>query len=813
MIINHILHRKGLYSANELHQMIVEDGYIPVANHDELYQIRTTANLTFGLGTIWEGTYLGGRDKKYVQVEHIKLTSYLNSWIGIANISTFSGIYDGNCLRIDNLNIPSLGVNRSISIFGNVSGTVQNVVSANNIIKNNDSPGGFAIICNDLSAGGYVLNCFVYNSVLRITGSAVSSFVASVVAGTVDNCWSFNNVSSSTLYDSGDFCAKVSATGIVKNSGTINGTFNGGYIIGLFVGNNQGSIENCIATGNISANRQDTLMYTGGFCGRQITTSTASIKNCASLVNIVMNRAGSYVGGFIGTSTIGLIENCYCRASISRGGAVTNNGTGGFSGSNGTGCNITNCYCSTSIYTTGTKQGFVASNNGTITNSYWNTDYYPTSTNAIGRTTTQLMDLTPSAQIFTNWDTTLWEFGIPNDYPILKLIKEKYQIKITDTYIGIYSVSEIDYMIGILGYIPVVSATELEQVKTTVDYTFGVGTAWEGTYTAGLDKKYIQLSDIDLTAYQAGTGWNPIGDATTAFTGVYDGNYFKISNCVINNPTVDYQGLFGYISEAKIKNLEVSDFNITGNDYVGVIGYSNTASEVSHITSKDGTVTSESGYVGGLIGVCASGTLSWIVVDNVDVLKKGKYGIGAFAGFLSSTASIISFCLVKNSNVYSNSTVSTADVRAGGFVGLANGARINNSYVINTEVFAKGNSSGYPGIGGFVGRTINGGPTFTNCYSSSIISKSGNIPIGGFCGVLGSGTITNSYYDTDISGQTDTGKGLPRNTLQMNAGTSSSFILPDGTVDPDSLVDNAMYTNWLDSIWDFGTTNESPKII
>lgn len=812
MIINHILHRKGLYSANELHQMIVEDGYIPVANHNELYQIRTTANLTFGLGTIWEGTYLGGRDKKYVQVEHIKLTSYLNSWIGIGGTTAFSGIYDGNRLRIDNLNIPSLGVNRSISIFGNVSGTVQNVVSANNIIKNNDRSGGFAIICNGLSAGGYVLNCFVYNSVLTISDSASSSFVASVVAGTVDNCWSFNNVSSSSLSSSGDFCAKVSATGIVKNSGTINGTFNGGYRIGLFVGANEGTIENCIATGNISANNQDTLMYTGGFCGQQIETSTASIKNCASLVNIIMNVKGSYVGGFIGINAIGLIENCYCRASISRGGGGTNNGTGGFAGSNGTGCNITNCYCSTSIYTTGTKQGFVAVNNGTITNSYWNTDYYPTSTNAIGRTTTQLMDLTPSAQIFTNWDTTLWEFGIPNDYPILKLIKEKYQIKITDTYIGIYSVSEIDYMIGILGYIPVVSATEMDNIRYGTDFTFGVGTAWEGTYTSGLDKKYIQLADIEFNYDKTlpyPNGWEPIGNLVSPFTGIYDGNYFTINNFYINRPTNG--GTLGIFFDLRgtFKNSILTNAEVRCDSGSGIIaGWVRGGGIVSNVTISNSFIRSGNQSCTDIGGFCGkletSGLIknSKIIDSTISLLNyTGNNRVGGIAGYCGWTSTgLIENCEVINCNIVGHNSG-----------GIAASTRYNTTKIINSRVFGGSVTSFDTNTSSGAIRTngvLSSSSVILNCYAATLVEGTG----GGLVGI-NNGTITNSYYDTDISGQTDTGKGLPRNTLQMNAGTSSSFILPDGTVDPDSLVDNAMYTNWLDSIWDFGTTNESPKII
>ena len=44
MIVNHILHRKGLYSANQLHQMITVGGYIPIASPEDLDKIRNNSS-------------------------------------------------------------------------------------------------------------------------------------------------------------------------------------------------------------------------------------------------------------------------------------------------------------------------------------------------------------------------------------------------------------------------------------------------------------------------------------------------------------------------------------------------------------------------------------------------------------------------------------------------------------------------------------------------------------------------------------------------------------------------------------------------
>jgi len=65
--------------------------------------------------------------------------------------------------------------------------------------------------------------------------------------------------------------------------------------------------------------------------------------------------------------------------------------------------------------------------------------------------------------------------------------------------------------------------------------------------------------------------------------------------------------------------------------------------------------------------------------------------------------------------------------------------------------------------GGFVGTNRS---TITNCYSYGAVSC-GTATIGGLCGINYGGTFTSCYYDSDLSGQSDTGKGTPKTTSQM----------------------------------------------
>eukprot|EP00903_Cladosiphon_okamuranus_P010452 g9888.t1 len=68
---------------------------------------------------------------------------------------------------------------------------------------------------------------------------------------------------------------------------------------------------------------------------------------------------------------------------------------------------------------------------------------------------------------------------------------------------------------------------------------------------------YIQTADIDLSDCHAKI--MPIGNATTSFTGQYDGGHFKISNWSFTQPSdsasVTSTGLFGAVTYAEIKRV------------------------------------------------------------------------------------------------------------------------------------------------------------------------------------------------------------------------------------------------------------------
>ena len=133
----------------------------------------------------------------------------------------------------------------------------------------------------------------------------------------------------------------------------------------------------------------------------------------------------------------------------------------------------------------------------------------------------------------------------------------------------------------------ITTAEELAQLATYVN----MGIEIYDTYG-----KYFKLgNDIDLSAYQTGTGWIPIGISGihNEFRGNFDGGNHKITNLY------GERSLFGWFGYGTIKNLGVEGVNITGSGTCGgIVGYASSGSVSNCYTT--GSIVG--GYVGGIVG-------------------------------------------------------------------------------------------------------------------------------------------------------------------------------------------------------------------
>ena len=286
-----------------------------------------------------------------------------------------------------------------------------------------------------------------------------------------------------------------------------------------------------------------------------------------------------------------------------------------------------------------------------------------------------------------------------------------------------------------------------------------------------LSGKYILMGDIDMTSV---SNWDPIGDDTTMFTGELNGNGFVIRNLKIHNKTDKYVGLFA-TSQGTIQNLGLVNVNVTGYGYekdaqngagglVGINGGTITNCFVNGNISMKGIEQQQpdydndknnwgiTGYVGGLVGMNAGGTISACYV-NTKVTAEGtnKY-LGGIAG-LNGLGTI--------ENVYSDGSVSSS-FNSGGIVGF--------NYVAGILV---------------------------DSYSVARVNDGG-----GLAGVNSEGQINNCFWDIQKTGQKEGCLGNDASAITQITGLSTNQMR-----NPQHFIN----AGWDGNIWDLSTAPPTLK--
>ena len=197
---------------------------------------------------------------------------------------------------------------------------------------------------------------------------------------------------------------------------------------------------------------------------------------------------------------------------------------------------------------------------------------------------------------------------------------------------------------------------------------------------------YQLTADIDLNIkpYNEGEGWTPIG----TFRGIFDGINKTVSGLIIDGD--QRLGLFGVMNGGIVKNLNLTDVNLTGNGYIGGIVGQVEAGAISNC-SVSGIVKAITGYnTGGIAGAVKNGT---IINCYTTCVVSGYDYVGGIIGFLHAS-DIESKC--KITNCYTTGTVSGS----GSVGGIAGGIL----YVDITNCYSTGEVSGRNAfIGGIVG--------------------------------------------------------------------------------------------------------------
>lgn len=602
--------------------------------------------------------------------------------------------------------------------------------------------GGFKITGLNLTASsgdykglfGYALGASFKNMTIAEAAIESRNYTGGLVSYIMDGSFTSCKVEKSTITgnDQVGGLAGYALRGVFTDCENNENAITGRNYIGGLVGTAQDIVlERCDTNdGTIKGKTAANGASAGGLVG--MAAGTAKLDKCYNTGEL--NTGGANVGGLVGnmsgTTEVALTD------SYNRGPVTGSSQAGGLIGLL-TMAAKTNVASFNGCYSAGAVNG----GNGAIAN-YGRAaiegsgNYYTVKT---GKTYAVNGTAEPADFAVRVEDTALWGIQPSGSY---KLLSDAYPVLIDN---------------------PEAEEPAIE-VRTAVDL-YNVRNIPEG--------KYIQMNDIDLSAY---ANWTPIGTGAAAFSGTYNGNGYKISGLNIST-TTNYQALFGYVVNASLKNITIEGASVSGKGYVGVLAGSATGSHITGCAVKDSTVKASGSYAGGL---CAT-LMGSSRLENSDVTNGTVTVTTNFSGGLIGIASESSIKGCYSTNAVSSGTYS------GGITGDCNGTvSIQNCY-------SKGKISGNSN-GGIVGRRSGGTITIDGCYATGELTASGYAMVGN-----GLATCTDCYY-TDSTGTTNVGTNAAMtatrvtNAVMMRTLPNSDYVLvennyPNIKSNPENAVD------------------------
>jgi hypothetical protein len=260
--------------------------------------------------------------------------------------------------------------------------------------------------------------------------------------------------------------------------------------------------------------------------------------------------------------------------------------------------------------------------------------------------------------------------------------------------------------------------------------------------------------------------------------------YGTVTNCYATGDIsahVDVGGLAGFNYYGTVSN-SYSTSSVTGTSAVGGLTGGNSG-DVSNSYST-GNIISSVECAGGLVGYnrgtvsnshstgsvtgnyTIGGLVGWNYAGSINNCYStgsvnGNLGVGGLLGVNGGNAYDSAGAV---SNSYSVGSV-TGDYTVGGLVGWNLNGNINNCY-------SRGSVTGNFRVGGLVGANgqneIDVPSTVSNSYSTGTVTgNTGHPSVGGLVGQNWEGTVSDSFWDTETSGQATSAGGIGKTTAQM----------------------------------------------
>ena len=352
----------------------------------------------------------------------------------------------------------------------------------------------------------------------------------------------------------------------------------------------------------------------------------------------------------------------------------------------------------------------------------------------------------------------------------------KYTVTQEVTTNGNYSVYVLDdneeYKIG---QVQVTGISEDMQISTKEELAsfrdrVNNGATYEG-------RTITLKSDIDLQG-NVDNQWIPIGrDDSIVFKGTFDGDNHVIRNIYID--TIDtFQGLFGSVQDATIKNITVTGSIVNAGDWVGGIASSllgNT--RITNCHNEINIQDLDSYYIGGVVGVINTQSVVEKCSNKGNVRSTGKTkGDETFIGGISGACHGHIESCYNAGNIYGYRL-------AGGITGGLVQGEIRNCYNIGSIEVETRTAGGISGYIHYYSQATVGYTRIINTYSTGIVN--GPMYIGASIGEIANKEIpveASNNYALNQNSVPAIGGGVTNTNVKAELKTSEELKQLIGTL-------------------------------
>ena len=281
-------------------------------------------------------------------------------------------------------------------------------------------------------------------------------------------------------------------------------------------------------------------------------------------------------------------------------------------------------------------------------------------------------------------------------------------------------------------------------------------------------------------SYAAGSVTGPGGYVGGLIGAIFDGTLTRLHfDGTVNSQGNNVGGLTGYLAyQITLANsyANVTVTNTTGVWTGGLVGQN----DYGYIVDSYATgIVNGKGDTGGLVGNNNSGIVSGsystatvtgttntggLVGNNNNGKVRSSYASGAVTGTstvggligLSSASGGVATPDNEINTSYASGAVTATGDNVGGLIG-----RNFGNHVVNTYARGAVSTSGHY-VGGLIGNNLG---TADKSYSTGLVTSPG-VGVGGLMGIS-IGGVSNSFWDTQTSGQNSSGDGTGKTTAQM----------------------------------------------